>query len=129
MGNPKELAPCGTYEAYKRHKRKKEPIDPPCQQAQVDYYIMSGAKQGAKLNEDLQNADDIADVSALDDARENLKIVIVAMQSAPPSAIAMLSKRRQELVEFITKMDTEKEKNLDDLLNDKSKSRTTDPEN
>lgn len=126
-GSPK--APCGTFEAYKRHKRNKESVDPACQQAQIDHHMFGHEKQGAKLNEALQNTEDIADLSALDDARANLKIVTVAMEQAPPSSIAMLSKRRQELVDFIVKMDTEKEKNLDDLLNDKSKSWATDSEN
>jgi hypothetical protein len=41
MGRP--LAPCGTYGAYQRHKKRKETVDPACEQAAIAY------RQGRKV--------------------------------------------------------------------------------
>lgn len=36
-GPPRQLAPCGTYAAYRRHQRNGEPIDDACRGAYTDY--------------------------------------------------------------------------------------------
>jgi hypothetical protein len=37
-GRPRSsLAPCGTTTAYARHKRRGEPLDEACRQANIDY--------------------------------------------------------------------------------------------
>ena len=38
------LAPCGTYGAYQRHLKRKEPVDPECRQAASDYRESSKVK-------------------------------------------------------------------------------------
>lgn len=101
----RDLKPCGTFAAYQRHLRKKEPVCDPCAEAaraqkntRVDYGRAESASMVA-LALAAEPAPDVLD--ELDEARENLRAVKAAMSEAPANAIAALSKRREELVRRI----------------------------
>lgn len=103
------LMPCGTYAAYRRHLRNGDPIDDACAQAGRD-------QKNVRADRALVESADVVqlaltaeppveeDLSELDEALENLRIVRAAMKDAPANAIAALSKRREELVSRITKL-------------------------
>lgn len=102
----RELKPCGTPAAYRRHLRNHEPPCEACREAAAKYKrgLRQVRKRLAAAPVVLAVAEaapvpDVIDVVA--DAKENLRIVAAAMAAAPPQALAGLSKRRQELVDFI----------------------------
>ncbi|EEZ90350.1 hypothetical protein HMPREF0578_0256 [Mobiluncus mulieris 28-1] len=69
------------------------------------------------------------EIDAVSDARENLRIVTAAMAAAPPQALAGLSRRRQELVDFIAgATKSEEGGSLSEQLA-ALRNRNTDPEN
>jgi hypothetical protein len=48
-GAPRALAPCGTYAAAKRHRRKNEPLDRACLDALAEYQRQfNAAKRSAR---------------------------------------------------------------------------------
>lgn len=104
------LAECGTFTAYKRHLRRGESVDEACAEA------ARGQKNARKDAERAESAalvalavDDVqlpAEMDELADARENLIIVRAAMAAAPANAVAGLSKRRQELVAEIRRLES-----------------------
>lgn len=104
----RQLAPCGTFSAYKRHKRNGEPVDAACQTAAREYRREQRAGERAAGAEVVQLAverDRRSEMPAeLADAVENFRIVKAAMESATPGAVAPLSKRRQELVAEIARL-------------------------
>lgn len=102
-----KLAPCGTYAAYKRHVRRGEPVDDACaatntEEAQAS---ISGAATAMAVRKETfiseESEVDLKTLNKLDDALENLRIVRASLKACPPSAVANLSKRRQELTEYI----------------------------
>lgn len=101
------LAPCGTYPAYKRHIRRNEPIDDACAAANSEESKASqaGAASAMSLRKEefisQEDEVDLKTLNKLDDALENLRIVRASLKACPPSAVANLSKRRQELTEYI----------------------------
>lgn len=104
----RELQPCGTPAARKRHERNG---DPPCDDCKRAEREARAAEREAKRLESMrlvasavEAAPPVEDVDPLEDARDNLKIVKAAMQDAPHNTIAQLSKRRQELVELIKEL-------------------------
>jgi len=120
---PRVLQPCGTFAAYKRHLRHKEEACEPCKQAARDQKMerVDGDREVRKLSAlvSLMPADEpdiIEDVSPIDDARENLRIVKAALAEAVPREVATLSKRRQELVQLIQELGGRKEVSLADEL-------------
>lgn len=101
----RELAPCGSFTAYKRHLRRKESVDEACAQAardqknsRVDAARVESASR-VSLALAAEPAVDVLD--ELDEAKENLRAVKAAMSEAPANAVAALSKRREELVRRI----------------------------
>jgi hypothetical protein len=58
------------------------------------------------------------DIDPLQDARENLALVKAALRDAVPREVAVLSKRRQELVALIVELGGKKEVSLADQLRD-----------
>ena len=101
----RELRPCGTFAAYQRHLRKKEPICDLCAEAareQKNTRVDSGRAESASLVALALAAEPAPDVlDELDEARENLRAVKAAMSEASANAVAALSKRREELVRRI----------------------------
>lgn len=102
----RELAPCGTPAAYRRHKRKGEDVCGPCAEANRsdknarmdEDRAVSGAAVGLALSAE----SDVDEVDALAEAKDNLRIVRAALRSEPPhNTIAALTKRRDELVDRI----------------------------
>ena len=109
----RELKPCGTSAAYRRHLRNGEQPCAACRRANTE--AKRQRFDSDFLEPDLPDLPDLVDLSdaepvapgmdELDDARYNLGIVIAAMKGAQPSSIAALSKRRQELASAITKLE------------------------
>lgn len=102
----RELSQCGTPAAYRRHKRRGEPVDDACAQAGRDQKNVrkdaersdSGAAVGAAVL--VEPAVDVFD--PLEETKDNLRIVRAALRSDPPhNTIAALTKRRDELVDRI----------------------------
>lgn len=48
FGGPRELTPCGTYAAYRRHVRADEPIDAACIAARREYHRTNMARHRAQ---------------------------------------------------------------------------------
>ena len=103
----RELSPCGTPAAYRRHKRRGEPVDDACAQAgrdQKNARVEAGREMsGAAFAEAYSaSAPIVDDVDPLSEALDNLRIIREALKSGPPhNTIASLSKRRDELVDRI----------------------------
>lgn len=104
------LAPCGTFTAYKRHKRNGEEVDEACAQAARD---QRNDRTAARLGEDaervreaVQAAPPVAQVDALAEALDNLRIVraVLNAEGTPANTVAALTKRRDELVDRIEKL-------------------------
>lgn len=102
--------PCGTFRAYARHNRLGETIDEACAQAARDQSNgrtrMQSEVQEERLNDalDREPAVKSAELTELEEALENLRILRATMKVAPPNAIAGLSKRREELTAKIVKL-------------------------
>lgn len=102
--------PCGTYRAYARHNRYGETIDEACAQAARDQangrYRMQKEEAEERLNDalDREPAVKTAELTELEEALENLRILRATMKVAPPNAIAALSKRREELTAKIIRL-------------------------
>lgn len=103
----RKLKPHGTPAAYRRHLRHGEKPCEACRLAVAEY------KRNLRQTHKRLNALPVAlavaeaapvpeEIDAVADARENLRVITAAMAAAPPQALAGLSKRRQELVEFIS---------------------------
>lgn len=112
----RQLQPCGTYAAYRRHLRNGEEACDLCKQAYRDYQNDRNG-YGAGLGTPGHNADrpgaGAGEVpTPREDAVENLRLVTEAMTKAAPNALPALSKRRQELVEYLNAMDTKGEGGL-----------------
>jgi len=102
------LHPCGTYAAYKRHVRTGTPIDDLCAQAGRDEKnnrLAAARVQSAAVVTLAVAVEPVVDsVDELEECLENLRIVRAAMSEAPANSIAGLSKRREELVARIAKL-------------------------
>ncbi|UGS27590.1 hypothetical protein K8F61_05215 [Microbacterium resistens] len=114
---PRELAPCGTRTAYKRHQRRGEPVDEACRAANAEY---QRSKSGRAQDEE-QSAPIVAlpggsvempiapkgDVDARAELLANMALVKKAMEAlvdADPMKIVTLSKRHSELVDELVKV-------------------------
>lgn len=103
-----ELKPCGTYAAYRRHKRNGEPVDDACAQAGRDQ--KNGRVEARRDTEREVIAETVSSITPpptidpLEDAIENYRFVVAAMEAGDVRSIGTLSKRRQELVELINEL-------------------------
>lgn len=110
-------APCGTLSAYKRHKRKGEPVDAACLAAMR----ADSAARSARVDDEAQSAPIVAlpggsvempaapqgDVDARAELLANMALVKKAMEAiaeADPMKIVQLSKRHSELVAELVKV-------------------------
>ena len=113
------LQPCGTYAAYRRHTRNGEEACDLCKQAYRDYKNdRNGYADGADTSTPtLETAEPLLSAPVpRDDALENLRIVNEAMTKAAPNAIPALSKRRQELVEYLNGLNAKEDGGLAEKL-------------
>lgn len=102
----RELEACGTPAAYRRHKRKGEPVDEACAQAARDQKNtrkdVAQAAAGAAVAEAFEVEPLADDLDPLEEARDNLRIIRAALRSGPPpNTVAALTKRRDEAVDRI----------------------------
>lgn len=105
---PRELAPCGTMAAYRRHKRRGEAVDKACQEAMRE---VSRAQSG-RAEDEQRSAPVVAihgafvastapDIDARERLIANMQLVERAMEAiveADPARIIALSTRHSELV-------------------------------
>lgn len=123
---PRSLAPCGTAAAYRRHKRRGEPVDDACAAAardQKNQRVLSSRDRLAEVTR-LKAAERTAspDSSPIDpvaEARWALQLVKSRME-AGGSDIASLSRTHTELVAEIARLEkaakqTERVSALDQL--------------
>ncbi|MGQ4548291.1 hypothetical protein ACUH96_00875 [Dermabacteraceae bacterium P13077] len=77
------------------------------------------------MQEDVARVDVPAEFDPVEDARENLRLVIAAMKSADPGAVARLSQQRMVLVKFLSEARPKSEEASDQLakLRDRRKRR------
>jgi hypothetical protein len=100
------LEACGTPAAYRRHKRKGEPVDEACAQAARDQKNVrkdvAQATAGAAVAVAFESEPGVDDLDPLEEARDNLRIIRAALRSGPPpNTVAALTKRRDEAVDRI----------------------------
>lgn len=120
MGRPQ--APCGTFTAYKRHKRNHEPVDEECAQAARD---QKNSRVEAKREERMSQARlKLAEapveqsVDELERLRWNLRVLEAAMEAGMPSGLASASKQHMDLVAKIKKLEAQNDPKggvLDDI--------------
>lgn len=102
----RELEPCGTPAAYRRHKRRGEPVDEACAEAgrgqKNARKDVERAVSGAAVAEALAAELGSDELDPLEEARDNLRIIRAALRSNPPhNTVAALTKRRDEAVDRI----------------------------
>ena len=106
------LAECGTFTAYKRHKRNGEPVDEACAQAARDQKNVRAEAKRAVTAEVVHLA--ITDappepegIDELAEARENLSIVKATMRAGVPTGMAALSKQYADLVALVKRLENQ----------------------
>ena len=109
----KELQPCGTIAAARRHQRNPERFGPLCEACAQ---AIRDEKNGRKDAERAESAEQvraavaaepvIEDVDPLEEALDNLRIVRAVLRSegTPANTVAALTKRRDELVDRIERL-------------------------
>lgn len=103
-------APCGTFTAYKRHKRNGDAIDSACAQAARDQVNVRNQDKRDIANEVVRLAivDAPPDPESLDELEElrwNLTILKATMNAGVASGMAALSKQHADLVAAITRLE------------------------
>jgi hypothetical protein len=110
----RELRPCGTEAAYKRHQRRGEPVDDVCAVAEraraLDRITRRRALEREQLHEvvrlSIVEAPAVeAEIDPLSKARENLRMVEAVMGTGNPTGFAALSKQHVELVALIARLE------------------------
>ena len=106
------LAECGTFSAYKRHKRNGEPVDGACAQAARDQKNVRVRVKRAVVAEVVRLAIvdaplEPAGVDELAEARFNLSIVRATMQAGVPTGMAALSKQYADLVALVRRLENQ----------------------
>lgn len=110
---PRPLAPCGTYSAYRRHKRRGEEIDVDCRQAARDEANLRaiqrrrGVKPAPAADTAVEDGGPGAEITPLEDARDALRRIRKVMDhpETPPSALPGLSKERRALAALIAELE------------------------
>ena len=109
----KELQPCGTIAAARRHQRDPEKWGPMCAECQQ---AVRDEKNGRKDAERAESAEQvraavaaepvIEDVDPLAEALDNLRIVraVLRDEGTPANTVAALTKRRDELVDRVQRL-------------------------
>ena len=121
----RSLAECGTFTAYKRHKRNGEPVDAACAQAARDQKNVRVTVKRAETAEVVRLAIVAAPpepetIDELFEARLNLSLVRATMQAGVPTGMAALSKQYADLVALVKRLETQSKPEvsaLDQLAN------------
>lgn len=125
MGRP--LAACGTFSAYKRHKRNGEPVDDACAQAARDQANERNAGKRVSGAEKVKAAlavlpepepEPEAGVDELAEAYETLNWIKALMAAGTQQGAAALAKQRLDVVAQIKRLEgaaKPKESMLDEL--------------
>lgn len=106
----RDLKPCGTVAAARRHQRRGEPLCKACEQAIRDE--KNGRKDAARaesaeaVREAVSAAPDLEEVDPLEEALDNLRIVRAVLRDdgTPANTVAALTKRRDDLVDRIERL-------------------------
>lgn len=104
------LAPCGTFTAYKRHKRRGESVDEACAQAARDQKNERKVRARAETAEVVRLSivdapEPVPGIDELEEARFNLSIVKATMEAGVPTGMAALSKQYADLVSLIKRLE------------------------
>lgn len=104
------VAPCGTFTAYKRHKRNDEPVDEACAKAARDQKNVRAASSRDERSEvvrlSIVESDPVAEgIDELERLRWNLQILEATMSAGVPSGMAALSKQHADLVGAIHRLE------------------------
>ena len=106
----RELKPCGTAAAARRHRRSGEPLCDACRQAERDQKNNRvRAKQEASaeaVKKAVEQEPEVEEVDALAEALDSLRIVRAVLRDGetPANAVAGLTRRRDELVDRIEQL-------------------------
>lgn len=117
----RQLKPCGTSAAYRRHLRNGEEACGLCKEAVAREKMqrLDGDREARRVAV-LAPVTDIPaaepEFDQLADAKENLAIVKAALHDAVPREVSALSKRRQELVALIAELEGDQGVSLADQL-------------
>lgn len=107
------VAPCGTFTAYKRHKRNGEPVDDDCREAARVESNEGSAREAEKRVESakltLAEKPVEESVDELVKLRWNLRILEAAMEAGMPSGLAAASRQHMDLVAKIKKLEAANE--------------------
>lgn len=110
---PRPPAPCGTFAAYRRHKRKGEPVDDACQQACNDEQAERRAK---KRDASRVQVDAAAPAEVLDELRAMYRVLKQHMLEAPPQSIAAIVRQADATLTRIKELEGADEKKSGGLL-------------
>lgn len=103
----RELQPCGTWAAAKRHRRNKEPVCEACRRAEADYQASRKAARESDLVEKIAVTEALEPKSGVLDPRRELLAMYdelgKQLQVAPPNAAAGIVKQRVAILEMLTK--------------------------
>lgn len=109
----RELQPCGTIAAARRHQRNPEKFGPlcePCKQAVRDQKNgrkdAERAESAGRVRAAVEAAPVLEDVDPLAEALDNLRIVraVLRDEGTPANTVAALTKRRDELVDRVQRL-------------------------
>ena len=106
------LAECGTFTAYKRHKRNGEPVDEACAQAARDQKNVRAVAKRAETAEVVHlaiiEAEPVVEqIDELFEARYNLSMVKATMEAGVPTGMAALSKQYADLVALVKRLENQ----------------------
>lgn len=109
----RQLQPCGTPAAYKRHLRNKETPCEPCKAAAREQKNSRAeaarAESGTAVAAAVQSLIPEVEIDPLEEARDNLRIIRAALNSSPPhNSVAALTRRREEVVALILELEAER---------------------
>jgi len=108
---PRPPAPCGTFTAYKRHRRNDEPVDDACAQAARDQRRNQSETKRDREAEVIQLAlapqpGEPEEIDELAEARWALRAIKGAMEAGGTAGFAALAKQYVELVAQIKRLET-----------------------
>lgn len=105
----RQLSPCGTWAAYKRHRRNGEEACAACKAAARDQQRQRVAKRTAEVAEVVKLAvvalPEVDPVDELERARKNLRFVEGLMEAGVRSGAAALSRQHMDLVAHIARLE------------------------
>lgn len=106
----RELKPCGTIAAARRHQRRKEPLCDACEQAVRDEKNTRAQRRRdesqANVLQAVKAAPPLETVDPLEEALDNLRIVraVLRDEGTPANTVAALTRRRDELVDRVKRL-------------------------